>query len=488
MSFNEVAIATTSRKWSEIVAKGQTMKVPTTSFRKNHDQQDRQATESIIIFERDDLAAQMKLHRAEMILQQALNPDTVLFEFPGSADLGNEGAIYKMIEKQLGLAIGFRTVSHPNKNRRGNIIIEAKLTEDAHAKALTEGLTVQGVKYLGTPTKSTEEDYPDMVKVHVSGVPLALPEEVKEGLLESLEIYGKVCQIRMEKRWGYFEGNATILLDRKEKGETFEPLQRMLFLRAWERYAPAHFKGAPPVCFHCRQSDHMKKDCPVLAQIKCFECRGKGHIARNCHLTRKYESDSDDQEEEKPDQKKRKTILVEEDNLGVMEPPQEDSETENEAGGDTSASTTGLDSEDSVNQSTGDNKVVDISTGDKEMNIPEEDKDMDIPEEDKETVEEMECTATGRLALAPQDSLQASQHAPGNSGRKMSVDSQREMLALSTAKTPRRTAIIAKKASQLPQPYDGQQEDTVVLHTVSSKKSAIPKSPPKKGTTSKPQL
>jgi hypothetical protein len=28
----------------------------------------------------------------------------------------------------------------------------------------------------------------------------------------------------------------------------------------------------------------------------------------------------------------------------------------------------------------------------------------------------------------------------------------------------------------------------VVLHTVSSKKSAIPKSPPKKGTTSKPQL
>ncbi|SAM00534.1 hypothetical protein [Absidia glauca] len=118
MSANEVAIATTSRKWSEIVAKGQTMKVPTTSFRKNHDQQDRQATESIIIFERDDLAAQMKLHRAEMILQQALNPDTVLFEIPGSADLGNEGAIYKMIEKQLGLAIGFRTVSHPNKNRR----------------------------------------------------------------------------------------------------------------------------------------------------------------------------------------------------------------------------------------------------------------------------------------------------------------------------------------------------------------------------------
>jgi hypothetical protein len=174
MSVNEVAMATTSRKWSELVAKGQTMKVP---------------TESIIIFERDDLAAQMKLHRGDDSTT-SLEPGYGTFRVPRVSRFGQR-RIFKMIEKQLGLAIGFRTVSHPNKNRRGNIIIiEAKLTEDAHAEALSEGLMIQRVKYLGTPTKSTEEGYPDVVKVHVSGVPLALPEEVKEGLLESLKIYG----------------------------------------------------------------------------------------------------------------------------------------------------------------------------------------------------------------------------------------------------------------------------------------------------------
>ncbi|KAI8330240.1 hypothetical protein BC941DRAFT_441328 [Chlamydoabsidia padenii] len=434
-------IAGESRKWSEIVAKGQKMKVPTTTFRKNKDQNDKMATASVVIFERDDLAAQMKLHRAEMILQQALNPDTVLFEFPGTADLGNEGTTYKLIEKQLGLAIGFRTVSHPNKNRRGNIIIEAKLMEEGHDKALTEGLTINGVKYLGTPTNSTEEDYPEMVKIHVSGVPLALPDEIKEGLLESMSIYGKVCQIRMEKRWGYFEGNATILLDRKasQAGMAYEPLQRMLFLQAWERYVPAQYKGAPPICFHCRQSDHMKKDCPVLAQVKCYGCRGKGHIARHCPMTRRHESDSDGESDDKPEPKKQKTVLVRKNSLSITETLLEkeveviDKANEHRDEHPESVEDT---------KETPSDQIQDDNVMMEEIKAMKDTGDMEI----------MDCEETGKLAIDPRNSTQASKYAPANLARQMPVDSPKEMMALSTSRTPRRKTIIeSRQSSKIPQ-------------------------------------
>ncbi|KAI9309664.1 hypothetical protein BJ944DRAFT_258196, partial [Cunninghamella echinulata] len=56
----------------------------------------------------------------------------------------------------------------------------------------------------------------------------------------------------------------------------------MLYLSFWDSYMPATYKGAPPVCFQCRQSGHIRKDCPMMKQITCSRCLVKGHIARFC--------------------------------------------------------------------------------------------------------------------------------------------------------------------------------------------------------------
>ncbi|KAG1476549.1 hypothetical protein G6F46_015145 [Rhizopus delemar] len=80
---------------------------------------------------------------------------------------------------------------------------------------------------------------------------LHIPEEDKllEELLLSLRHYGKVCQIKQFFCGGYFEGKLSVLMDVSTPSEdalTIRPLDRMLYLPAWDTYVPASFKGASP--------------------------------------------------------------------------------------------------------------------------------------------------------------------------------------------------------------------------------------------------
>ncbi|KAI8968643.1 hypothetical protein BDB01DRAFT_174089 [Pilobolus umbonatus] len=86
---------------------------------------------------------------------------------------------------------------------------------------------------------------------------------------------------------GFFQEEISVLLDcnvptAKEDEEHRQPLARMLYLRYFNKYCPASYKGALPVCYLCRQAGHVKTCCPKIASILCYHCRGRGHIARFC--------------------------------------------------------------------------------------------------------------------------------------------------------------------------------------------------------------
>jgi hypothetical protein len=67
----------------------------------------------------------------------------------------------------------------------------------------------------------------------------------------------------------------------------------MLYLESWNNYFPATFQGAPPVCYMCRLTGHVKKDCPELAALRCYKCNELGHVRYDCKR-RKVKTHSED--------------------------------------------------------------------------------------------------------------------------------------------------------------------------------------------------
>lgn len=272
---------TNSTSWSEIVSKGLALKVP---LSKNSKQQAqiRKNMDKHLIFEHPDLKDQLRIHRAEQILQQALHSKAVLFDLPS---FSNHLDAYAAIESNCGKVLGFRCLNKSNsqESKQKNFLIEAKFAnEESRLLAIDKGITIDDIDYHGTPCYDNTNVIPAMTRVYLSGVPPEDEDTIKSWLIESMKCYGQVVQILILKDNGYFEGEVSVLLNRSSEESNYEPLQRMLYLSNWDRYVPAQFKGAPQACFHCRLIGHMKKDCPVLASIKCYNCNGRGHVARNC--------------------------------------------------------------------------------------------------------------------------------------------------------------------------------------------------------------
>ncbi|KAI8327637.1 hypothetical protein BC941DRAFT_259914, partial [Chlamydoabsidia padenii] len=265
-------------QWRDIVAKGNNLKIPTNRSRRD----DRPTTEPTTIFEVEDLSGLMKVHRAEAMLEMALHDDCVLFEFP-TIEFPVPTDSYRIISQQIGRMVGGRTITSPPNRSNGKFMVEVKFaTVQDTDKAINEGIILGGLQYRAVYTRANRSELPKMVRVHVSGVPFEEENVLATKLLTSMKHYGKICQIKMWRLAGVFEGAITVLLDTNEEHGAVEPLQRMLYMQDWDIYLPATFKGAPPVCYHCRQSRHLKKDCQVLASLKCYGCNGTGHIARHC--------------------------------------------------------------------------------------------------------------------------------------------------------------------------------------------------------------
>ncbi|KAI8327547.1 hypothetical protein BC941DRAFT_519671 [Chlamydoabsidia padenii] len=217
----------TEFSWSQIVANGRSLKVPTMATRFEQDGA-RKNLEQKIIYECEDLADQMRIHRAETILQQALHDDAVLFELP-RAEISHYIDAYRMIQDKCGRVLGCRNIDNGRKNRQQFFLIETTFaTMESTEQAITRGVTIKGIQYRGTPAHNGRGDIPQMVRVNLSGVPFAEEEDLRDTIKQSMAIYGKICQIKMTKNSGFFEGEISVLLDRQGNAE---PLQRYTVAR-----------------------------------------------------------------------------------------------------------------------------------------------------------------------------------------------------------------------------------------------------------------
>jgi hypothetical protein len=295
--------------WTTVVARGASKKVPLTPGRRNVDNA---AVPLVgeVIFEDDDLKSELLVRKAAALVEQALCSSSVLFSFPGKL-FGDRTGAYKVIEEQIDTNVDFRHISSMRANAGGDLLVEANFdAKDDATKAVNDGVVVNGVVYKAVST-SAASGSGSSVGGNLTHVQFNLlcctPNRATflVDMLDSLAFYGKVYQLKKYTHKGYFEGKMSVLIDTSvgmegEDGEVVppQPLTRMLYLSAWDMFAPAQFKNAPPVCHFCRLSGHVRKDCPELAKRTCFSCREKGHTARFCKVKKQavksFEAELDD--------------------------------------------------------------------------------------------------------------------------------------------------------------------------------------------------
>jgi hypothetical protein len=293
--------------WTTIVARGASKKVLVTPGRRNVDNSAIPLVGEVI-FEDDDLKSEILVRKAAALVEQALSSGSVLFSFPGKL-FPDRFAAYKAIQEQIDSKVQFRPISAWGKTAGGDLLVEATFRLKADAlKAVGSGIMVNGIVYKAVSTSSGSGASVGNSLTHVQFTLLnAIPNEdtFLVDLLDSLAFYGKVYQLKKFTSKGYFEGKMSVLIDTSvgmegEDGEVVppQPLTRMLYLSAWDMFAPAQFKNAPPVCHFCRLSGHVRKDCPELAKRTCFSCREKGHTARFCKVKKQavksFEAELDD--------------------------------------------------------------------------------------------------------------------------------------------------------------------------------------------------
>jgi hypothetical protein len=389
-----------------------------------------------------ELAKLIKLHRAESILEMALHSDTVLFECLNK-DFENPKEVYSIMTKEIGALTGARIIKQNNGRPTGTFMVEALFTKhDDAEKAITQGFDIGGIQYKAIPTRSKNNELPKMVTIHVIGIPFAATDVLRDQLLESLAIYGKVCKISVLKDSGVFEGAITALLDTDPSQGDFEPLQKMLYLKTWDIFCPTNFRGQPPVCYHCRKVGHLKRDCPILAALQCFRCQGKGHIARHCRndslAPRKSVSPEDTpavkkqkieentgKDEEKTEEKQRKNEKDEEKQLKKEENKQNENETTerkegydaHQAGGGRSPIVSISDS--SICSNSNDNTPVDQEANNANQEKTDDEVMLDV------SAQQDEVQGINKKIIS--SGMAASKYAPYESRSTMALDTRKEM-------------------------------------------------------------
>ncbi|KAI7876048.1 hypothetical protein K492DRAFT_182083 [Lichtheimia hyalospora FSU 10163] len=185
----------------------------------------------------------------------------------------------------------------------------------------------------------------------------------------------------------------------------------MLYLEAWDVFAPASYKGAAPICYYCRQSGHIRNACPELMKRVCFGCGNKGHTRRFCRV-------------KEPEEKTDTELLREYDDARQSQTPgtSEDNPAEQLFSNDLSPTAT--------------SGSVDLTADHEEVYDEIQSKNVsDIEMEDESMLGSTEpSTRKLKKTVDPSESIHASKHAPYHTATTMKIDSQAEMLDISSVK------------------------------------------------------
>ncbi|KAG2189597.1 hypothetical protein INT46_008739 [Mucor plumbeus] len=404
-----------------------------------------------ILYEDDDLKGQILASKAMAIIQQALTSGSVLFSFRKGL-FGDRVDAYKVIQTQISSLVEFRPLSVYDDKNDGSLLLEAKFeqVEDAN-KALTDGVNIDGVVYKAVLAKETRE-FGELKYVQFTLMRIVREPTFLVDLMESLSYYGKVLQVKQFTRGGFFEGKFSVMLDTSvgcqvgDEWQQAKPLDRMLYLREFDCFVAAAYKGAPPVCHFCRQSGHIRAKCPELAKRRCFGCNKHGHMLKFCpegeakkqadYLKKQKVSKAAEQSEEVVEARDATITLLD--------------FVDREKVGDGKK---GTDMEEDV-QSLGDASVVDHSEKDEfdseTSSLEEEDmevqrEDHQVNEKGDDTMEDDEVVLAGGAALMRGAAY--SKYAPNSVALTMQVDKPAEMLNMTSlrAETKRKMEVFNHK-------------------------------------------
>ncbi|KAL7330969.1 hypothetical protein PS15p_212266 [Mucor circinelloides] len=397
-----------------------------------------------VLYEDDDLKGQILASKAMAIIQQSLSSGSVLFSFQKTL-FSDRVAAYKLIQEQISHDVEFRPLSLYDSRDDGSLLIEAKFTNVDHAmKAMQEGVTVQGVVYKASTSKESAE-FGDLKHVQFTLLRMTQKATFLADLMESLSYYGKVLQVKKFTHLGYFEGKLSVMLDTSigyqvgdSEYQEARPLGRMLYLSEFDCFVPATYKGAPPVCHFCQHSGHVRAKCPELARRKCFGCNKQGHMIKFCpegesKKTADYlkkQKVHHHQPKESMDITKAHQLTMdvmdslEKEKLGVGK-KDEDEDENLDSNVDEEDSLQGDDTDESENEESGDQEILD-----EEMSLLEENHQ--VKEKEDDLMEDDEVVLAGGASRSLVKSSAYSKYAPNSVSMTMQVDKREEMLGMTS--------------------------------------------------------
>lgn len=136
----------------------------------------------------------------------------------------------RAIQDTFGRVLGCRNIESHQQRQQYYLIETTFAAKESTEQAITRGITFNGVQYRGIPTHNDKGKIPEMIRVTLTGVRFADDDDLQEAIIKPMSVYGKVCQIKMDKNSGFVEEDISVIMDRQKTGKRLEPLQRMLYL------------------------------------------------------------------------------------------------------------------------------------------------------------------------------------------------------------------------------------------------------------------